>query len=127
MYQPVGDWSQSTKIFQNHRNKEEVMSELITAKILKNPKYLQLVKQRDTFAWTLSAIVCVMYFGFTLMIAFTPDILTQPIAADSVIPLGMLIGVGVIVVSCILTGVYVYRANQTFDPIVNEIVREASK
>jgi uncharacterized membrane protein (DUF485 family) len=103
------------------------MSELIAGKILKNPKYLQLVKQRDTLAWTLSALVCVMYFGFTLMIAFTPDILTQPIAADSVIPLGMLIGVGVIVLSCVLTGVYVYRANQTFDPIVNEIVREASK
>jgi len=103
------------------------MSELITGKILKNPKYLQLVKQRDTLAWTLSALVCVMYFGFTLMIAFTPEILTQPIAADSVIPLGMLIGVGVIFFSCLLTGVYVYRANQTFDPIVNEIVREASK
>ena len=103
------------------------MSELITAKILKNPKYLQLVKQRDTFAWTLSAIVCVMYFGFTLMIAFAPGVLTQPIAADSVIPLGMLMGVGVIVVSCILTGIYVYRANHTFDPIVAEIVREASK
>ena len=103
------------------------MSELIAGKILKNPKYMQLVRQRDTFAWVLSALVCVMYFGFTLMIAFAPDILTQPIAADSVIPLGMLIGVGVIVCSCILTGIYVYRANHTFDPIVNEIVREASK
>jgi uncharacterized membrane protein (DUF485 family) len=39
----------------------------------------------------------------------------------------MLIGVGVILASCALTGVYVYIANQTFDPIVNEIVREASK
>jgi uncharacterized membrane protein (DUF485 family) len=103
------------------------MSELISNKILNNPKYRQLVKQRDILAWTLSALVCVMYFGFTLMIAFTPDILTQPIAADSVIPLGMLIGVGVIVLSCVLTGVYVYRANQTFDPMVQEIVREASK
>lgn len=103
------------------------MSELIAGKILKNPKYMQLVRQRDTLAWTLSALVCVMYFGFILMIAFTPDILTQPIAADSVIPLGMLIGVGVIVLSCVLTGVYVYRANQTFDPIVQEIIREASK
>ncbi len=103
------------------------MSELIAGKILKNPKYLQLVRQRDTFAWILSALVCVMYFGFILMIAFAPDILTQPIAADSVIPLGMLIGVGVIVFSCVLTGIYVYRANQVFDPIVNEIVREASK
>lgn len=103
------------------------MSALIASKIQSNPKYLQLVRQRDTLAWILSAIVCVMYFGFTLMIAFTPEILTQPIAADSVIPVGMLVGVGVIFFSCVLTGVYVYKANNTFDPIVNEIVREASK
>ena len=103
------------------------MSELIASKIQSNPKYLQLVKQRDTLAWTLSAIVCVMYFGFTLMIAFAPDVLTQPIAADSVIPMGMLMGVGVIFFSCVLTGVYVYKANTAFDPVVNEIVREASK
>lgn len=103
------------------------MSELIASKIQSNPKYLQLVRQRDTLAWTLSALVCVMYFGFTLMIAFAPDVLTQPIAADSVIPLGMLMGVGVILASCVLTGVYVYKANQNFDPIVSEIVREASK
>jgi uncharacterized membrane protein (DUF485 family) len=68
-----------------------------------------------------------MYFGFTLMIAFTPDILTRPISDTSVIPMGMLIGVGVIVASALLTGVYVYKANGTFDPIVQEIVREASK
>ena len=43
------------------------------------------------------------------------------------IPVGMLMGVGVILVSCVLTGVYVYKANTDFDPIVNEIVREASK
>ncbi len=103
------------------------MSVLIASKIQKNPKYLQLIKQRDTLSWTLSAIVCIMYFGFTLMIAFTPGILTQPIAADSVIPVGMLLGVGVIIASCILTGIYVFIANNTFDPIVNEIVREASK
>ena len=103
------------------------MSVLIASKIQNNPKYLQLIKQRDTLSWTLSAIVCIMYFGFTLMIAFTPGILTQPIASDSVIPVGMLLGVGVIITSCILTGIYVFIANNTFDPIVNEIVREASK
>jgi len=103
------------------------MSLLIASNIQNNPKYLQLVKQRDNLSWTLSALVCIMYFGFTLMIAFTPDILTRPISDTSVIPMGMLIGVGVIVASALLTGVYVYKANGTFDPIVQEIVREASK
>ena len=102
------------------------MSLLIANNIQKNPKYLELVHRRNTLGWTLSAIVCVLYFGFTLMIAYAPGILTAPIG-DTVIPLGMLIGVGIILASCALTGVYVVLANKTFDPIIEEIVREASK
>ncbi|HTZ00451.1 MAG TPA: DUF485 domain-containing protein [Rhodocyclaceae bacterium] len=102
------------------------MSELTTSKIQSNPKYHELVRQRDALAWTLSAIVCVIYFGFILMIAFAGDFLTQPLAG-SVVPVGMPIGVGVIVASCLLTGIYVYRANQIFDPLILEILQEASK
>src|SRR5208282_995319 len=103
------------------------MSLLIASKIQNNPKYLLLVKERDTLSWTLSALVCIMYFGFILLIAFAPGIITQPISDTSVIPLGMILGVGVILASAALTGVYVYKANGTFDPIAQEIVREASK
>ena len=103
------------------------MSAVMAEKIQNNPKYQELVRQRDSLAWTLSAIVCVIYFGFILMIAFAPGFLTEPIAADSVIPLGLPMGVGVIVASCLLTGVYVYRANSVFDPLIREIMQEASK
>lgn len=103
------------------------MSEISADRIQNNPKYHQLIKERDSLAWSLSAIVCVMYFGFTLMIAFTPDILTQPISADSVIPQGMLIGVGVILASIILTGIYVSRANGQFDTLTAEIIQESLK
>jgi len=103
------------------------MSELIASKIQAHPKYHELVKRRDSLAWTLSAIVCVMYFGFILMIAFAGDFLTQPIAADSVIPIGMPIGVAVILASCVLTAIYVVKANNTFDPLTEEIIRESSK
>ena len=103
------------------------MSKIIASKIQSNPKYLELVGRRDKLSWTLSALVCIMYFGFTLMIAFAPGVLTAPIAEGSVIPMGMLMGVGVIVASALLTGVYVYIANTTYDPIVLEIVQEASK
>lgn len=103
------------------------MSESIASKIHSNPEFAKLVKDRDTLGWILSAIVCVMYFGFTLMIAYTPDILTAPIAADSVIPMGMPLGIGIIVMSCILTGIYVYKANNTYDPIMRKIIEEASK
>jgi uncharacterized membrane protein (DUF485 family) len=104
------------------------MSEaIVSGKILNNPKYLELVKRRGRLAWTLSFIVCVIFYGFILLIAFAPDFLTQPFSAGSVIPMGLPIGVGVIVACCLLTGVYVYEANQVFDPIFEEIVKEASK
>ncbi len=96
-------------------------------KIQNNPKYHQLVKERDTLAWTLSALVCVLYYGFVLIVAYGGHFLTQPISSTSVIPIGIPIGVGVIVVSVILTGVYVRRANSHFDPMVEEIIAEATK
>jgi uncharacterized membrane protein (DUF485 family) len=103
------------------------MSEAISTKIQQNPKYLELARRRGRLAWTLSVIVCVIFYGFILMIAFAPGVLTAPISANSVIPLGLPLGVGVIVVCCLLTGVYVYEANQVFDPMFEEIVKDASK
>jgi uncharacterized membrane protein (DUF485 family) len=104
------------------------MSEqLSSSKIQNNPKYHQLVKERDALSWTLSALVLILYFGFILLVAFAPGFLTQPISATSVIPVGMLVGVGVILGSVVLTGIYVYRANSTFDPLIREIIQEAAK
>jgi uncharacterized membrane protein (DUF485 family) len=103
------------------------MSELSTSRIQSNPKYHELVKARDTLAWTLTILVLIIYFGFILMIAYAPGFLTQPISANSVIPVGLPIGVGVILASIILTGIYVVRANNTFDPLISQIIQEASK
>ncbi len=102
------------------------MSVIIAEKIQQNPKYHELIKKRDGLAWLLTAIVFLMYMGFILMIAYAPGILTATLG-DTVVPQGMLIGVGVILASCITTGIYVYKANGEFDAIVHEIVEEASK
>ena len=103
------------------------MSSVTSDKIQSNPKYRELVERRDRLAWSLSAIVCVMYFGFILLVAYGRDFLTEPIAQGSVIPMGMPIGVGVIFFSCLLTGIYVFRANTVFDTLNAEIIAEASK
>ena len=103
------------------------MSNVTASRITNNPAYRQLIKKRDTLAFTLSVCVLVLYYGFILMVAFAPDILTQPIASDSVIPLGIFIGVGVIVGSILLTGIYVRQANSTFDPMIQAIMQDATK
>ena len=103
------------------------MSKVTASRILSNPAYRQLIKQRDSLSWLLTACVLVLYFGFVLMVALAPEILTAPIAEGSVIPMGILMGVGVIVASIILTAIYVRRANHTFDPMIAAIMQEATK
>jgi uncharacterized membrane protein (DUF485 family) len=103
------------------------MSSDIASRILGNPAYRQLIHRRDSLAWQLSACVLVVYFGFVLMVAFAPDVLTAKISETSVIPVGMLVGVGVILISITLTAIYVRRANHTFDPMIEAILKDASK
>lgn len=97
-------------------------NELSASKIRSNPKYAELVKKRSRFAWTLSALVLAIYYGFILIIAFAPKFLGTPITAGSVTTIGFPIGVGVILSAIALTGIYVYRANGEFDDLTKDLI-----
>ncbi|MBA3576926.1 MAG: DUF485 domain-containing protein [Pseudomonadota bacterium] len=101
-------------------------SELQTlAQVAQNPRYLQLVKERSRFSWTLTGIMLVIFFGYILMIAFAPQILARPISGT--ITLGIPLGIGVILAGILLTGIYVHRANSRYDPMIAQIVRESGR
>lgn len=92
-----------------------------------NPKYHELLSKRNSFKWTLSIIMLLIYYGFILIIAFNKEILAQPLFAGpppSIATIGIPIGIGVIVSAFILTGIYIHRANAVFDKLTNEIKEE---
>ena len=92
--------------------------------IRSNPKYHELVSKRSKFAWTLAAIMLVIYYGFILIIAFDKEFLAQSLWTGSVTTVGIPVGVGVILSAFLLTGIYVFRANAEFDRLTNEIKEE---
>jgi uncharacterized membrane protein (DUF485 family) len=92
-------------------------------RIAEHPLYVQLVTERSRFTWTLTVIMLVVFFGYILLIAFFRDWLAQPIG-DGVTTLGIPIGIGVILVGILLTGIYVHRANSRFDPMIRALVEE---
>ena len=94
-------------------------------KIRNDPKYAELVRKRSGFAWTLSAVLLVVYYGFILLIAFDPQFLGQPVTEGSVSTIGFPIGVGVILCAIGLTGIYVYRANTEFDNLIRQVIEGA--
>ena len=102
------------------------MSDSIVARIEANPKYHELRRKRNAFGWTLTVLMLVVYFGYIALIAFNKPFLAQPIG-NGVTTLGIPIGMGVIIFTIVITGIYVRRANSEYDTLTAEILAEASK
>jgi uncharacterized membrane protein (DUF485 family) len=98
----------------------------VLLKVASNPRYQQLVAERSRFAWTLTVIMLVIFFGYILLIAFAPELLGRRIGGGTA-TIGIPIGMGVIVCGIILTAVYVHRANSRFDKLTAEIVEESRR
>jgi uncharacterized membrane protein (DUF485 family) len=92
--------------------------------IRRNPKYQKLVKQRSVFGWSLTAVTLIIYFGFILLIGYEPKFLGTPIGG-SVMTIGLPIGLFVIVSAFALVGIYVSKANATYDSLTRAIVEES--
>lgn len=94
------------------------------ARIRSNPDFIELERSRRSFGWTLTILMLVIYYGFIALVAFAPSVIGVPIAGS--ITVGLVIGVAVILSAVILTGIYVLRANGTYDPLSAAIVAQAS-
>jgi uncharacterized membrane protein (DUF485 family) len=94
--------------------------------ILDDPRYQQLVRRRGRFTWTLSLIMLAAYFGYVALIAFDKPALAARIGSG-VTSIGIPIGIGLILLGILLTGVYVRRANKEYDPLVEALKRDAGE
>ena len=92
--------------------------------ISKNPKYQKLVRTRNRYGWSLTAIMMLVYYGYIYLVAFKRDFLAQTMG-DSVMTLSIPFGLGVIIFTILVTGIYVRRANAEFDKLTHEILQES--
>lgn len=100
------------------------MNDAIYARIEKSARFKQLVHKRQRFALILSVIMLILYVGFILLIAFAPGWLGAPLHEGTNVTRGIPVGIGLIVISFLLTGVYVWRANGEFDRLTKQIIDE---
>ncbi len=101
------------------------MVDPLVAKIRANPKYQELRSKRNRIGWLLAALMMLVYYGYIALIAFNKEFLAQPIGSG-VTTIGIPIGIGVIIFTIFITGLYVRRANSEFDRLTAEILQEAS-
>ena len=90
--------------------------------VVSDPRYQQLVRRRGRFTLILTIIMLVAYFGYVALVAFDKPFLARPIGGG-VTSLGIPVGVGLILLAILLTGLYVRRANRDYDPLVDALRR----
>ena len=87
-----------------------------------NVKFQDLVRQRSKLSWTLAALILIVYYSFILVIAFAPQLLGVPISDGATATWGIIIGLGVILFTFVITGIYVHRANTIFDKLLRDVI-----
>lgn len=80
-----------------------------------DPELIALVKRKAALSRALTLVMFFTYFGFVALLAFAPQVLSARIGAAT---LGIPLGIGLILLAWILTGIYVRWANGAYDEVV---------
>ena len=102
------------------------MSDPVVEKIQRHPKNQELRARRNPLGVVLTILMLVVYFGYIGLIAFDKAFLAKPIGAG-VTTLGVPIGMGVILFTIAITVYYVRIANNKFDALTEEILKDVTK
>ena len=100
------------------------MGSRLEKKIINNQDFKSLIRKKSYVSWLLSAITLLTYFSFILLVAFFPEVLGHKISDESIITIGIPIGVSIILLAFASTGIYIFIANKEFDQIERIILKK---
>ena len=92
-----------------------------TQEIMDDPDFKELVVTKGWVSWVLTVLELVLYFGFVALIAYNREFLSQKLTAGKATTIGIPIAVGVILLSWVFTGIYIWWANSKYDARVKKI------
>jgi len=102
------------------------MEDDLVRRIATHPQYIELKARRSSFGISLTIAMLVVYYGFILLVAFNKPFLATRLG-EGVMTYGMPIGLGVIVFTVLITGLYVRRANREFDALSEQVVKAVTQ
>lgn len=89
------------------------------AQLLQDKDFLELARRKTRITAILTALTLASYYGYIFLIAFRTEILGYKFTTN--VTLGIPLGIGVIVFSWVLTGIYVRWANRNYDVMVKQL------
>jgi len=95
----------------------------VVAAIAADPRYETLVRERGRLGWLLSALIFFSFVGYLGVIAFDKAALAAPIGGG-VTSVGIPVGLGLIVLTIVVTALYVRRANGSYDARLAALLKD---
>ena len=93
-----------------------------TRQVLADPVFRELALARAKLRWGLTIVTLILFFGFIALISTAKGALAANVAGSD-IPLGLALGLTVIVLVVLLTAFYVQRSNSRFDELARGLNR----
>ena len=89
-------------------------------------KFKNFVTLRNKISVVLSIVVLVCYYVFVAGIGLFPNVLGYRLGPSS-ITLGIMIGIFLIILCIVTTGLYTFFANKYFDKVQQEVIDDLEK
>jgi uncharacterized membrane protein (DUF485 family) len=92
------------------------------AAVQSSPRFQTLRRRHRSFVFPVLALALVWYLVYVLLAGYVPEFMATPVVGR--INVGLLIGLGQVVTTFVITMLYVSYANRRLDPIAAEIRSE---
>jgi len=90
--------------------------------ILSNQDFQKLVSVRRRVSWSFLLVLLGLYLVFGLMSVYLPDVLARPLFENGVVPIGVVMGYGILAMIFVTTVIYVWLANSYFSPLEKKVI-----
>lgn len=102
------------------------MNEPVTSDIIESPEFKDLLKARKQLSSMIVGVIIPAYFGFVLLIAYSPDTLAMTFG-DSPTSLGIYGGFALLGISFVLTAIYLKVSNGKITELQNQLRQKFHK
>ena len=92
------------------------------AAIQSSPKCQSLRRRHRRFVFPVLALALLWYLAYVLLAGYAPEFMATPVFGR--VNVGLLIGLGQVVTTFVITMVYVTYANRRLDPLASELRTE---
>jgi uncharacterized membrane protein (DUF485 family) len=97
------------------------------ARIRRNTRFTELVARRNRFTLMLFVVILAVFYAYMGLVSFWPELIGRRLSDGSNLTFGVVAGGSLFVFFCVLSGLYVYRANGEFDHMTRELIAQVEQ